>query len=38
MGFFPHIQAKILPENLSQKKGEEENEKKPKICKKFPTL
>jgi hypothetical protein len=28
MGFFQHIQAIILPENLSQNKAEEENEKK----------
>jgi hypothetical protein len=28
MGFFQHIQVKILPENLSQNKAEEENEKK----------
>jgi hypothetical protein len=28
----------ILPENLSQNKAEEENEKKPRICKKFPAL
>jgi hypothetical protein len=28
MGFVQHIQAIILPENLSQNKAEEENEKK----------
>jgi hypothetical protein len=30
MGFLQHIQVKILPENLSQNKAEEENEKKTK--------
>jgi hypothetical protein len=39
MGFFQHIKAIILPENLSQNKAEEENRKqKPRICKKFPAL
>jgi hypothetical protein len=28
VGFFQHIQVKILPENLSQNKAEEENENK----------
>jgi hypothetical protein len=31
MGFVQHIQVRILPENLSQNKAEEENEKKKKI-------
>jgi hypothetical protein len=39
MGFVQHIQVKILPENFSQNKAEEENEKKKlRICKKFPAL
>jgi hypothetical protein len=38
MGFVQYIQVIILPENLSQNKVEEENEKKPRICKKFPAL
>jgi hypothetical protein len=38
MGFVQHIQLIILPENLSQKKTEEEKEKKPRICQKFPAL
>jgi hypothetical protein len=39
MGFVQHIQLIILPENLSQNKAEEENEKKiARICKKFPAL
>jgi hypothetical protein len=38
MELVQHIQAIILPENLSQNKAEEENEKKPRICKKFPAL
>jgi hypothetical protein len=36
--FVQHIQVIILPENLSQNKSEEENEKKPRIFKKFPAL
>jgi hypothetical protein len=35
MGFGQHIQVIILPVNLSQNKVEEENEKKPRIYKKF---
>jgi hypothetical protein len=38
MGFVQHTQLIILPENLSQNKAEEENEKNPRICKKFPAL
>jgi hypothetical protein len=38
MRFVQHIQGIILPENLCQNKAEEENEKKPRICKKFPAL
>jgi hypothetical protein len=39
MGFVQHIQAIILPENLSQNKTEEENEKKTKdLQKKIPAL
>jgi hypothetical protein len=38
MRFVQHIQAIILPENLSQNKAEEENEKIPRICKKIPAL
>jgi hypothetical protein len=38
MEFVQHIQVIILPEYLSQNKAEEENDKKPRICKKFPVL
>jgi hypothetical protein len=38
MWFVQHIQVIILPENLSQNKAEEENEKKPRIYKKLPAL
>jgi hypothetical protein len=38
MGFVLHIKAIILPENVSQNKVEEENEKKTRICKTFPVL
>jgi hypothetical protein len=38
MGFVQHIQVIILLENLSQNKTEEENEKKPRICKKLPAF
>jgi hypothetical protein len=38
MGLVQHIQVKKFPENLSLNKAEEENEKKPMICKKFPAL
>jgi hypothetical protein len=39
MSFVQHIQVIILPENLSQNKFEEENEKKkPRIFKKCPAL
>jgi hypothetical protein len=38
MGFVQHIKLIICPENLSQNKAEEENEKKTRICKRFPAL
>jgi hypothetical protein len=38
MGLVQQIQVNIFSENLSQNKAEEENEKKPRICKKFPVL
>jgi hypothetical protein len=38
VGFVQHIKAIIMPENFSQNKAEEENEKKSRICKKFPAL
>jgi hypothetical protein len=38
MGFVQHIRVIIFPENFSQNKAEEENEKKPRIYKKFPAL
>jgi hypothetical protein len=38
MSFVQHIQVIILPENLSQNKSEEKNEKKPRIRQKFPAL
>jgi hypothetical protein len=39
MGFVKHIQVKVLPENLSQNKAEEEKKKKkPRIFKKRPAL
>jgi hypothetical protein len=38
MGLVQQIQVNIFPENVSQNKTEEENEKKPRICKTIPAL
>jgi hypothetical protein len=38
MEFVQHIPGIIFPENLSQNKAEEENEKKTRNCKKGPAL